>query len=295
MSGAIALPVFPDGPFEVYRIVEFEGPFRDPEHLIPSATPDAIKATRTYNDARFFDQAEHKLIMAFHGIIVRTPTSVILIDACLGNDKHRPFVPEWHMRSGPFINDIKGIGLSVDEITHVLCTHLHADHVGWNTRLLDGRWVPTFPNAKYLFGREEIAFWEPDADANHKSWQDSVQPVLDAGLAEIVDSHHEIEPGVSLLPAFGHSPGHVMVKLDTTSQGKTQTAYVIGDVIHHPLQVEHPEWSSQFCWDAKMAGAMRQTVLETVADNGSWLIPAHFPTPTGVRVKSGKDGFWLED
>ncbi|MBT5239373.1 MAG: MBL fold metallo-hydrolase [Rhodospirillaceae bacterium] len=295
MSGAVALPVFPDGPFEVYRIIEFEGPFRDPEHLIPSATPDAIKNTRTYNDARFFDQGDHKLIMAFHGIVVRTPTSVILIDACLGNDKHRPMVPEWHMRSGPFLNDLKGIGLSVDEITHVLCTHLHADHVGWNTRLLDGRWVPTFPNAKYLFGREEMAFWEQDADANHKSWQDSVQPVLDAGLAEIVDSHHEIEPGVSLLPAFGHSPGHVMVKLETTSQGKTRTAYVIGDVIHHPLQVEHPEWSSQFCWDAKMAGDMRTSILETVADSGHWLVPAHFPTPTAVRVESNQDGFWLED
>ena len=293
MSGAVALPVFPDGPFEVYRIIEFEGPFRDPEHLIPSATPDAIKSTRTYTDARFFDQQEHKLIMAFHGIVVRTPQSVILIDACLGNDKHRPMVPEWHMRSGPFLNDLESVGLSVDEITHVLCTHLHADHVGWNTRLLDGRWVPTFPNAKYLFGREEMAFWEQDPDANHKSWQDSVQPVLDAGLAEIVDSHHEIEPGVSLLPAFGHSPGHVMVKLDSNSQGKTQTAYVIGDVIHHPLQVEHPEWSSQFCWNADLASAMRQTVLETVADNGSWLVPAHFPTPTAVRVESDQDGFWL--
>ncbi|MDE0801470.1 MAG: MBL fold metallo-hydrolase [Rhodospirillaceae bacterium] len=294
MAAAVALPVFSDGPFEVYRIVEFEGPFRDPEDLIPSATLDAIKNTRTYSDTRFFDKPKHKLIMAFHGIVVRTPTSVILIDACLGNDKHRPMVPEWHMRSGPFLDDLKGIGLSVNEITHVLCTHLHADHVGWNTRLLDGRWVPTFPNAKYLFGRKEMAFWEQDADANHKSWQDSVQPVMDAGLSEIVDANHEIEPGVSLLPAFGHSPGHVIVKLDSTSQGKTQTAYVIGDVIHHPLQVEHPEWSSQFCWDAKMAGDMRQTVLETVADSGSWLIPAHFPTPTAVQVESDKGGFWLK-
>lgn len=295
MSGAFALPVFPDSTFEVYRIIEFEGPFRDPEHLIPSATPDAIKTTRTYSDPRFFDQAEHKLIMAFHGIVVRTEKSVILVDACLGNDKHRPMVPEWHMRSGPFLNDLSRVGFTTDDITHVLCTHLHADHVGWNTRLIDGQWVPTFPNATYLFGREEMAFWEQDPDANHKSWQDSVQPVLDAGLAKIVESNYEIEPGVTLEPAFGHSPGHVMVKLETKAQGKTQTAYVIGDVIHHPVQVEHPEWSSQFCWNADLASAMRQTVLETVADKGSWLIPAHFPTPTAVQVESGQDGFWLKE
>ncbi len=143
VTGAVALP----GPFEIYRIVEFEGPFREPEHLIPSAVPEAMKETRTYGDARYFDQDENKLIMAFHGILVRTPRSLILVDACLGNNKHRPLVPEWHMRSGPFIEDLSSVGVGVDDIDYVLCTHLHADHVGWNTKLLDGRWVPTFPKA----------------------------------------------------------------------------------------------------------------------------------------------------
>ncbi len=118
------------------------------------------------------------------------------------------------MRSSPFIEDMASAGVSVDEIDYVLCTHLHADHVGWNTRLLDDRWVPTFPNAKYLFGKDEMTYWEDDPDANHRSWEDSVQPVIESGQAEIVDSDHEIEPGVSLIPAFGHSPGHVMLKLD---------------------------------------------------------------------------------
>lgn len=287
MTGAVALP----GPFEIHRIVEFEGPFREPEHLIPSAVPDAMKATRTYADARYFDQAEHKLIMSFHGIVVRTPRSTILVDACLGNDKHRPRVPEWHMRDGPFLNDLQSVGVSVEEIDYVLCTHLHADHVGWNTRLLDGRWVPTFPNATYLFGKEEAEFWQPDEEANHRSWEDSVQPVLDAKQGKFVESDYEIEPGVTLQPAFGHSPGHVMVRLD---DGKT-VAYVIGDVIHHPVQVEHPDWSSTFCWNADKASAMRSSVLETIADTDQWLIPAHFPAPTAVRVTSDQDGFWLDE
>ncbi|MDG2320883.1 MAG: MBL fold metallo-hydrolase [Rhodospirillaceae bacterium] len=287
MNGAIALP----GPFEIHRIVEFEGPFREPEHLIPSAVGEALQSTRTYADPRYFNQAENKLIMAFHGILVRTPRALILVDACLGNDKHRPFVPEWHMRSGPFIEDMASVGVSVEQIDYVLCTHLHADHVGWNTQLIDGRWVPTFPNATYLFGREECEFWEDDEEANHRSWEDSVQPVFEANQGKIVDSNHEIEPGVSLVPAFGHSPGHIMLKLD---DGKT-TAYVIGDVIHHPVQVEHPTWSSQFCWDADKASTMRTNILEQVADTDQWLIPAHFPTPTAVRVTSDKDGFWLAE
>ena len=287
MNGAIALP----GPFEIHRIVEFEGPFREPEHLIPSAVSEALQSTRTYADPRYFNQAENKLIMAFHGILVRTPRALILVDACLGNDKHRPFVPEWHMRSGPFIEDMASVGVSVEQIDYVLCTHLHADHVGWNTQLIDGRWVPTFPNATYLFGREECEFWQDDEEANHRSWEDSVQPVFEAKQGKIVDSNHEIEPGVSLVPAFGHSPGHIMLKLD---DGKTK-AYVIGDVIHHPVQVEHPAWSSQFCWDADKASAMRTNILEQVADTDQWLIPAHFPTPTAVRVTSDKDGFWLAE
>jgi glyoxylase-like metal-dependent hydrolase (beta-lactamase superfamily II) len=287
VNGAIALP----GPFEIHRIVEFEGPFREPEHLIPSAVSEALQSTRTYADPRYFNQAENKLIMAFHGILVRTPRALILVDACLGNDKHRPFVPEWHMRSGPFIEDMASVGVSVEQIDYVLCTHLHADHVGWNTQLVDGRWVPTFPNATYLFGREECEFWQDDEEANHRSWEDSVQPVFEAKQGKIVDSNHEIEPGVSLVPAFGHSPGHIMLKLD---DGKTK-AYVIGDVIHHPVQVEHPAWSSQFCWDADKASAMRTNILEQVADTDQWLIPAHFPTPTAVRVTSDKDGFWLAE
>jgi glyoxylase-like metal-dependent hydrolase (beta-lactamase superfamily II) len=287
----MTVPLKLDGPFNIFRIIEFEGPFRAPEHLIPEANSPLFHETRSYRDQRFFDIKSNKLIMSFHGIIVQTPRSTILVDTCVGNDKHRPNVPEWHMRSGSFLEKIQNVGISIDQIDYVLCTHLHADHVGWNTRLLNGRWIPTFPKAKYLFGRDEINFWEKEPVANHQSWDDSIQPIIDAGQAEIVASDYEIEPGVNLVPAPGHSPGHVMLKL---FDGRS-TAYLIGDVIHHPVQVEHPNWSSLFCWNKTKAGEMRTSILETVADTDQWIIPAHFPSPSSIRIKSCTKGFWLNE
>ena len=280
------------GPFELRRVIEFEGPFAAPEHLFPDANHDAFAGTATSRDPRFYDSVEKRLIMAFHGIVLRTDRSTILIDACVGNNKHRPRNPPWHMRNGPFLIDMADAGLHPEQIDYVLCTHLHADHVGWNTLLRDGRWVPTFPNARYLFGRREVAAWQKiiatkDPDANHGSWPDSVQPILDAGLATIVDEDFEIEPGVRLVPAIGHSPGNVMVRLEQAGT----VAFIAGDTVHHPVQVERPEWSSRFCWDAAQSRVVRRQLFETIADTGQWLIPAHFPTPTAARITFKNGGF----
>jgi len=279
------------GPFEIFRIIEFEGSFREPEHLIPSATEKAFKNTQSFQDTRFYDPYSKKLIMSFHGILIKTSKSIILVDTCIGNNKHRPAIPEWHMRKGTFLEEINHTGIKLEDIDYVLCTHLHADHVGWNTKLLDGRWIPTFPNATYLFGKEEIDFWEKDKTANHNSWNDSIEPILVSGQAQIVESNHHIEPGVDLVPAFGHSPGHVMLKLNDGNS----IAYVIGDVIHHPVQIEHPDWSSMFCWDEAKAASMRSSILSEVANKNHLLIPAHFPSPTAVKIKSFESGFWIDE
>jgi len=284
------------GPFSIARVVEYEGPFRPPQEFIPQATPEAFALTRTASDPRFYDAASGRLIMAFHAILIETPRSKILVDTCIGNHKPRPHVAEWNMRTGRFLESLTALGAPPEQIDIVMCTHLHADHVGWNTRLENGRWVPTFPKARYLFGRTEFDYWQnlrksTTPGANHYSWEDSIDPVIAAGQAELVDSHHVIEPGVSLVPAPGHTPGHVMVKLESGPD----VAYVIGDVLHHPLHVERPAWSSKFCWDPVRAGQARSEILQTVAQEGAWLIPAHFPAPTAVRISAGTSGFKLSD
>lgn len=279
------------GPFSITRVVETEGPSFAPDFLLPDAVPDAFAQTDASRDPRFYDAASNKLVMGFYALIIRTERNVILVDTCVGNDKERPMRPDWHRRNGSFLTDLAASGCPAESVTHVLCTHLHVDHVGWNTRLIGGRWVPTFPNAKYLMARTEVDHWQEvrrrDANVNHGSWDDSVQPILDAGLAVIVDSDYEIEPGVHLMPAPGHSPGNIVLCLD---DGR-ERAFLVGDTIHHPVQIERPAWASRFCWDAAQSSRTRIAFVERVADTGAWIMPAHFPAPTAVQITSGNGGF----
>jgi len=286
------------GPFEIIRVVELEGPFRIPEFLLPDATPEAIATSKVASDTRFYNAETHRLIMSFHTLVIRTERHTILVDTCIGNDKERPMLPDWHHRSGPFLADLAAAGVPAESIDYVFCTHLHADHVGWNTKLLDGRWVPTFPNAKYIMARSEVDHWShvretTDEPANHQSWDDSVQPILDAGQAVLVESDHEIETGIHLVPAPGHTPGNCLLHV---SDGK-ERAYMIGDTIHHPLQIENPNWSSNFCWDPDQSRLTRKKLLDDVADTGTLIMPAHFAAPTAVRIlgdATGTGGFDFE-
>ena len=284
------------GPFRIHRIVELQGAFLAPEALFPSATAEAVHATTAAQDPNLFDRERNLLMMSFHSIVVGMPGCNILIDSCVGNDKPRPRNPHWHQRQGTYINDLAAAGLQPGDIDIVMCTHLHADHVGWNTRLENGEWVPTFPNARYLFAKTEIEHWEqtlatsPPDEINHGSWADSVAPIIDAGQAALVAMDHKIADGAELMPAPGHTPGNVMVKL----QDQDQRAYVTGDVIHHPMQVEHPEWSSCFCWDPVLSAKTRIEVLSRVAYENAWLLPAHFPTPTATRIRQSDSGFRME-
>ena len=284
------------GPFEITRVVDLFHPFREPSFLFPDATPEAFAATRTSKDARFVNIADCKLIMSFHSLIVRTPRNIILVDTCVGNHKDRPALPEWHQRTdGDYLRNLAAVGLAPEHITHVLCTHLHADHVGWNTKLINGRWVPTFAYAKYVMHAKEVehadhAQCTADANARHRFWDDSVQPILDAKQALIVADDYEIEPGVHLMPAPGHTPGNIVLVLD---DGK-ERAYLVGDTIHHPVQIERPEWSSRFCWDAEMSRQTRTKFISDVAETGAWVIPAHFAPPCAVQIVAAPGGFWFK-
>jgi glyoxylase-like metal-dependent hydrolase (beta-lactamase superfamily II) len=284
------------GPFQIQRVVEFLWPAREPGFLLRDVTAADFATTRTSRDERFVDPQSGLLIMSFHSFVVQTGAGTLLVDTCVGNHKDRPIIPEWHQQEFPYLERLGQAGLRPEDIDFVCCTHLHADHVGWNTRLDNGRWVPTFPNARYVFAAAEIEFWEQyhldnPGDAYYRPWSDSVLPVLDANRAQLVASDHEIADGIRLQPAPGHTPGNVVIELD---DGK-QRAVMSGDVIHHAVQIERPEWSANFDGDPDAARITRLALLERLADTGTVLLPAHFSGPTAVGITSDSGGFFYHD
>ena len=279
------------GEFGLTRVIELEGPGFVPGELFPDATADVFEAHAGWLVPRHVDPDTGRLVMCIQTYVVRTPRHTILVDTCVGNHKPRPGRPAWHLRDGPFLADLAAAGVRPEAVDFVLCTHLHVDHVGWNTRLLDGRWVPTFPNAKYIFARREYDFWEArlrEAVAAGRGkdspFADSVLPVMEAGQAVLVDMDHEIEDGVWLEPAPGHTEGSVVINL----RSGDSHAVLTGDVMHHPVQLLRPDWSSGFCEDKAQSHRTRRAIIERYAETDTLVAPAHFASPTvGHIVRAG--------
>jgi glyoxylase-like metal-dependent hydrolase (beta-lactamase superfamily II) len=281
------------GPFDIQRVQESQWNAREPGFLLTGVSREDFRGTRTARDERFTDVEHGLLRMSFHSFVVRTAQGTLLVDTCVGNHKERPMLPEWHQQTFPYIERLGAAGLTPADIDFVCCTHLHADHVGWNTRLENHRWVPTFPNARYLFANSEITYWEQlhqkePGNMYQQAWDDSVLPVLTSGQAERVDDEAEILPGVRLRPAPGHTPGNVVIELD---DGQSQ-AVMSGDVVHHPVQIERPDWCSNFDADQTQAQITRRALLERLADTDTVLLPAHFAGPTAVRISTETGGFY---
>jgi len=281
------------GPFDIQRVLESQWDAREPAFLLKDVSREDFGHTRTARDPRFSDVEKGLLRMSFHSFVVRTPEGTLLVDTCVGNHKERRMLPEWHQQEFPYLERLGQAGLAPADIDFVCCTHLHGDHVGWNTRLENGRWVPTFPNARYLFADTEIAYWEQlherePGNMYRQVWDDSVLPVLLSGQAMRVDSEAEILSGVRLRPAPGHTPGNVVVELD---DGRRQ-AVMTGDVVHHPVQIERPHWCSNFDDNPDHARLTRHAVLKRLADTDTIMLPAHFTAPTAVRISSEGDGFF---
>jgi glyoxylase-like metal-dependent hydrolase (beta-lactamase superfamily II) len=173
----------------------------------------------------------------------------------------------------------------------VFCTHLHIDHTGWNTTLRDGRWVPTFPNAKYVFHKKEYAVWEAEhargANPPGTVFRDNCLPVVEAGQALLVDDDYALDDTITLTPTPGHSPCHCCVNI--FSRG--QRAVVTGDMMHHVIQCREPDWSPRVDWDGKQAAVSRRKFLSSVADTDTLILPIHFPTPTAGLVRADGDRF----
>ncbi len=277
------------GKIKITRILEMEmtGGTR---FILPDATRDACKPIEWLRP--HFMDADGNLVMSIHALVIDTGEQRIVVDTCIGNDKQRP-IANWSNLQTAFLRDLELAGYPRQTIDTVLCTHLHVDHVGWNTMLSEGRWIPTFPNARYLMAENEWRHWESvdDDPVNASLIDDSVRPIFEAGLMELVDRDHEVCPGVRLHPTPGHTPGHVSVHVG--SQG--HKAIITGDCIHHPCQMTHTHWCSSADYDRGQALATRQSLLEECADQPVLLIGTHFATPTAGHIKrSGDDGYWFD-
>lgn len=277
------------GNVKITRIVEMEvaGGSR---FILPDATREACLPI-SWLSPHFMD-AEGNLIMSIHALVVDTGERRILVDTCIGNDKQRS-IPNWSNLQTSFLEDLAAAGYPRESIDTVLCTHMHVDHVGWNTMLVDGEWVPTFANARYLLAEREFRYWdeaEPDP-LNDGILADSVRPVVEAGLVDLVDWDHRVCPEVSLEPTPGHTPGHVSVRI--RSEGAE--ALITGDFMHHPCQMTRTEWCSPADFDAGAARATRESVLAACAGTDVLVIGTHFATPTAGRVRSlAEGGYWLD-
>lgn len=272
------------GGVRISRVVESEGPTPG-KFLFADATPEKL-LQHAWMKPHFMTD-DGRLVASVHAFVLESQGRVIVVDTCVGNDKPRD-VKNWNMRNGPFLEDMAAAGFPRERVTHVLCTHLHVDHVGWNTMLKDGKWVPTFPNARYLFGKKEYEYWSRHADGQDRTIQhDSVRPILEAGLADLVESDHRLTPEVFLESTPGHTPGHVSVRI----KSKGEDAVITGDLMHHPVQCADPQLASNFDFDPDAARATRRAFLERYKDGRTLVLGTHFAPPTAGKISADGKAF----
>ncbi|MGY2237124.1 MBL fold metallo-hydrolase [Pseudomonas gingeri] len=283
---------YPFGNVSVTRVTEQRGPGFTPQALYPDWDSLELERHRTLMVPDCFDPVLNRFIASIHTWVVKTPHHTILIDSCAGNHKERPGMPRFHQQELPFLERLAEAGVTPESVDYVMCTHLHADHCGWNTRLVDGRWVPTFPNAKYVFSRAEHEYWLNQIGQegfNANVFEDSVLPVISKGQALIVDNEGLISDTLLIHPTPGHSVGHLAIELLHHTQG----GLFSGDIMHQPLQVFRPEWNSCFCSHPEQARASRRWLLEQAAERGLTVFTSHFAhTSAGLVSEAGGQFDW---
>lgn len=277
------------GDVTVTKIVELES-VGGSKFILPQATREACIGIE-WMKPHFMDD-EGRLKMSVHALVIQTPSRRIIVDTCLGNDKTNRSVPGWNNLQGPFLRDLAAAGFARETIDMVMCTHLHVDHVGWNTMLVDGQWVPTFPNARYLMAKTEFEYWQAKRDQVDQMaiFDDSVKPVFDAGLVDLVDTSHQICDEVRLVPTVGHTPGHCSVSI--TSKG--HSALITGDFVHHPCQMAWPAWASSADFDQEQSTRTRREVFTRLAGTPTLVIGTHFAGATAGHIVQDGDAFRLE-
>ena len=269
------------GRVKITRIVEMDLPV--PREAIPLATPEALRKM-PWLYPHFVTDDDSTLNLSVHALLVEAPGVRLVVDTCIGNDRPRE-ITGGETLHGPFLEHLAEAGWSRDDVDVVLCTHLHTDHVGWNTVLENGKWMPTFPRARYLIGRQEYEWMVTVDDEEQQTMLgDSIRPIFDAGLIELVEPDRVISPEIRLIPSAGHTPGHVSVLIESDGQ----RAAITGDIVHHPCQIAHSDWTLAD-HDPAVAIDTRARLFGEWADLPVLVIGTHFATPTAGYVISDGD------
>ena len=287
------MTLFNIGRATITRVEEVYGATYPATQIFPDLSPDIVAEHASWLAPHHYEAETGLIKLSVHSWLLQLGGQKILIDACCGNNKTKPGRPFWNMMNQPYLERLAAAGARPDEIDLVMCTHLHHDHVGWNTQLRDGRWVPTFPNARYLFSKPDFEYFHKlDADpkegpAELGTFRECVLPIVEAGRADLVTGPHRLNDFIEITPAPGHSPGHVVFWLES---GRERAAF-IGDVLHHLLQVYYPHWNFPKNSDAEQARVSRRMVLEQLAASGALMLPAHVGAPFAGHVDATGQGF----
>ena len=276
----------------IHRIVEQEQGFTPLLEFLPTLTQETLDENLSWLAPGGYDAATGNVVLCFQSYIVKTPHHNVLVDSCIGNDKTFDQRPTWNgKRDDDWMTAVAEAGLTVEDIDFVMCTHLHGDHVGWNTRLENGRWVPTFPNARYLFSEKELAYW---TEIHEKTPLDpiseSVLPIIEANRAELVTSDHALNDHIRLMPTPGHTPDHFAV----AAGNGVDAAVFTGDLIHSPIQARYPELVMRIDTDQAQGVATRRGFFERYCDTDTLCCTMHFPSPSVGHVERWGDGFRLK-
>ena len=273
------------GNITIQRIVEHEIPVYLPTDMFDEATPEAVEPYRSWLEPDALCPETGCLVMPVVSYLVRTRHHRILIDTCVGCDKSFADPPAWHRRENEtWLTNLRAAGVEPNDIDFVFCTHLHSDHCGWNTRLVDGRWVPTFPNARYIFARDEYEATEAEG---HQLFLENVLPIMEARQAVLVDMDYGLDDEIWLEPTIGHTAGHVAIHL----QSGTHHAAMCGDLIHSPLQLAEPEWSCNSDYDLALSARTRKDFLDTHCDTDTLILTSHFPSSSVGHIISHPDRY----
>lgn len=285
------------GDVEVVRVVEWSGPFAPAAYLVPQAGEQTWADHEQWLAPHHFAPDTGMANAALQTWVLRSGGRTVLVDTGVGAGRERPDTPHFHMRKGDLPARLAAVGVRPQDVDVVVVTHVHADHVGWNTTGVDGDWVPTFPNARYLLPAADDAYFGPDnaygggaRRDDRLVYEDSVAPVHRAGQVDLWEGTHRIDANLTLEAAPGHTPGSAVLRLDSGGE----RAVFVGDLLHSPVQLLRPARSSCFCLDPRQAAATRHRILERAADARELLVPAHFAGAGALEVRREGTGFGVE-